>query len=62
MVNVFLIGEAAVTFKEIGPVLFQKWMQIIAESIRVKKSLASWKSLWTDTVGPKEKIVKTHNF
>ena len=62
MANVFLVGEAAVTFKEIGPVLFPKLMQVIAESIKVNKSLASWKSLWTDTVGPKQKILKTHNF
>ena len=70
MANVFPIREAAVIFEEIGGCLFLKWKQIIAESINMNKSRASLKSvcdrhyfgsfcLRTDTVGHKEKIIKT---
>ena len=45
MANVFLIREAAFIFKEIGGWVFLKWIQIIAESIEMNKSRASWKSV-----------------
>ena len=45
MAKVFLNREAADIFKEIGWWLFLKWMQIIAESIKMNKSRATWKSL-----------------
>ena len=41
MASVFLVREAAVIFKEIGSWLF--WIKIIAESIKMNKSRASWK-------------------
>ena len=43
MANVFLVREAVVIFKEIGGWIFLKWKQIIAESININKSRASWK-------------------
>ena len=41
MANVFLIREAAFLFKKIGGWVFLKWMQIIAESIKMNKSRVS---------------------
>ena len=41
MANVFLLREAAFILKEIGGWVFLKWMQIIAESIKMNKSRAS---------------------
>ena len=43
MANESLIREAAVIFKEIGSLLFLKWKQVIAGSIKMNKSRASWK-------------------